>query len=216
MKRIIAFLLFCRGVCLAQDATWEFLCEGHTNWASAIKFFTTADRIRRVGPLDHVYGNACDAQKGGDLSVSVDSTNHSVELRVDPPREPYGCPRNYSPVYSMAVEFGPLIAGDWVFWSSAYQFTNKFTVYPDPGPALLNMTIGTNAVLADWQAVGYLNYDLETSADLRSWHSTQLTYTLNGSVMSVQIPLESQCQFFRVKRSSITQIIPFFPTDCGQ
>ena len=213
---MIFFLMIAGSVCRAQDPSWEFLCEGHSNWVSAIKFITTSDRIRFIGPLDHGYGNSCEAQKGGDLRLVVDSTNHSVELRVDPPAQPYGCPRNYDPVYSMAVEFGPLIAGDWVFWSSAYQFTNFFTVYPDPGPTQAGIKIETGLVSVEWPTVAYLRYELETSADLTNWQSAQVDYVLDGSVMSAKTKLGTRCQFFRIKRSPITQIVTSYPIDCGQ
>ena len=216
MQKVIFFLMIAGSVCRAQDASWEFLCEGHSNWVSTIKFITTADRIRFIGPLDQSYGNPCEAQKGGELMLVIDSTNHSVELRVDPPFVPYVCPRNYDPVYSMAVEFGPLIVGDWVFWSSAYQFTNSFAVYPDPGPFQQAVSFETGQVVVECPAVAYLRYELETSANLTDWQSAQVDYVLDGSLMRWRIKPEAQRQFFRIKRSSITQIVTSYPTDCGQ
>ena len=212
---MIFFLVIAWNICQAQDPSWEFLCEGHSNWVSAIKFFTTADRVRFIGPLDQVYGNACEAMKGGDLRLIVDSTNHSVEFRVDPPAQPYGCPRDYAPVYSMAVEFGPLIVGDWVFWSSAYQFTNSFAVYPDPGSFQQSVAFEAGEVVVECSAVACLRYELETSANLVNWLSTQVDGVLDGSVMRWRLKPEAQRQFFWIKRSSITQIVTSYPTDCG-
>jgi hypothetical protein len=77
---------------------------------------TSDERVRFIGPLDRSYPSACDARQGGDLVFSIDVTNHTVELNiVVPPGGGIACPRIYAPVYALAVEFGPLPAGEWVF-----------------------------------------------------------------------------------------------------
>ena len=217
MKTVIFCLLLVGSLVRAQELppTVEFLCEGHSNWVSAIKFFTTADRIRFIGPLDRSYGNACEAEKGGIVRFLVDSTHHSVELRVDSLPEPHGCPRNYAPVYSMAAEFGPLAAADWVFWSADYKFTNFFTVYPNPSPTVLQTRIEAGLLRLEWPAVAYLQYELEASTTLTNWQPAQVNYTLEGSTMRTTVAPETPHQFFRIKRSSITQPVPSYPTDCG-
>lgn len=150
------------------------------------------------------------------MRVVVDFAKHSVVVRVDEPAESYVCSRYYAPVYSMAVEFGPLTAGDWVFWSAAYQFTNCFTVFSDPEPPRFRFRIESGRVSLDWPTVNHRHDELETSTDLVNWHGALVEYELHDSVMSAQIKPEMRHQFFRVRRSPISQLVTSYPTDCGQ
>jgi hypothetical protein len=217
MKRTIFFsLVMMSSLCLAQEPepSWQLLCEGHSNWTSSIKYFTTADPVRFIGPLDRGYGNACEALRCGTAGVLIDVTNRSVELRVYGV-EICGCNRIYAPVYSLAVQFGPLPAGDWVFWSSTYQFTNLFTVYSNPPPARLQSRVESGKLHIEWPAVAYLHYGLEASTTLTNWQAAAVTYTPTTNTMAADIDLDTPFKFFRVRRSSMTQPTPSFPVPCG-
>jgi hypothetical protein len=73
----------------------------------------------------------------------------------------------------------------------------------------------TGLLRLEWPAVPYLGYELETSTTLTNWQPAQVSYTLEGSTMRATVVPETPCQFFRVKRSSIFQSVPSYPTDCG-
>jgi hypothetical protein len=187
----------------AQAPTAELLCEGYSNWVSTIAFPTSDERVRFVGPLDRSYPSACDAQQGSDLVFSIDEANHTVELNiVVPPGGGGACPRIYAPVYALAVEFGPLAPGEWVFSSTSYAFTNTFHVYSSVPAPLLTLENEMGQIRLRWPAVFYLHYEIESS-------STLPTGNQSGSLQPWMTPTAPcSCRPPRTISSSVSNVLP--------
>jgi hypothetical protein len=187
----------------AQPAPeYGFLCEPIQQWQSTLKVITSVDRISFFGPLDEVYGNSCDASRGGGVQILVDTNTLSVEVRVLP--QATACPRNYVPVNAMQVHFGPLPPGNWTFWSAAYKFTNQFTVFPEPPRPVISSAVSSNQLVLEWKGVRYQNYEVEASPNLQTWSSVQAPVEWTGENAKASFGLTDSI-YYRIKRTSLTQ-----------
>ncbi len=126
----IALLLLSSLPLLAAD-TWQIeWIEGESgppSWEITPPNPTTNDIIHFSGPT-HVYSNSCVATRTIGLpQLSIDAANRQIELwfKYVPPGP---CPMVYDPVCGLQGQFGPLDAGDWLFFSRDLLFSTSFDV----------------------------------------------------------------------------------------
>lgn len=101
----------------AGDVSWIPGESSPVDWNIDRTNPTTTDVIHFSGPTA-VFGNACEAEQfmDGTPTLTIDPVNKTIELWFQPPA-PEVCPQVYDPVCGLEGSFGPLEAGQWIFFS---------------------------------------------------------------------------------------------------
>jgi len=99
-------------------ASWISGEQGPTWWTISPVNPTTGDVIYFSDPTG-VYSNDCFAEgaAGGSPVITVNVLNHVIELRFQSPA-PELCPLVWDPVCGIEGDFGPLEAGEWLFFGT--------------------------------------------------------------------------------------------------
>ena len=124
----------------ARAGPMEWVPWHRSDWTMYPASATTRSVIRFFSPRLGHFGNSCYASmEMGIPSITVDHVRKTVELWFEPFPRDWGCFDYYDPVYGLEGEFGPLPAGDWVFFNDT-RFSIPFVVTQAVRPATVTVT----------------------------------------------------------------------------
>jgi len=100
------------------DVSWIPGESGPPVWSIETACLSTFNMIHFSGPTA-VFGNDCSAEvsAGGTPTLTIDRVNKTVGLWFRPP-PPLFCPNLWQPVCGLQGAFGPLEAGEWLFFGN--------------------------------------------------------------------------------------------------